>query len=108
MKNYRVSLLLLALAEAALAQTPVPKAEVIVTNTGTAQTFQTVTDEKGHWFIASFPTGACRASGRKRIRRCYGRAKATKESPAGLFQRPPPTATATNCFPLTLYVHGVA
>src|SRR5437899_1481658 len=72
MKNFPVSLLLLALA-AALAQTLsstldglvsdsqgalVPKAEVAVTNTRTAQTFRTVTDEKGHWFIASLPTGA--------------------------------------------------
>src|SRR6476660_1853540 len=38
----------------------------------------------------------------------HGRANATKESPAGLFQRPPPTATTTYCFPLTLYVEGVA
>ncbi len=76
MKNCRVSLLLLATA-AALAQTLsstldglvkdsqgalVPRAEVTVTNTGTAQTFQTVTDEKGHWFIASLPTGAYRVA----------------------------------------------
>src|SRR5712692_5506101 len=73
MKNCRMSFLLLALAAAALAQTLsstldglvkdsqgalVPTAEVTVTNTRTAQTFRTVTDEKGHWFIASLPTGA--------------------------------------------------
>ena len=72
MKNCSVSLLLLAFAAAALAQTLsstldglvkdsqgalIPRAEVTVTNTRTAQTFQTVTDEKGHWFIASLPTG---------------------------------------------------
>src|SRR5262249_25648683 len=77
MKNCRVSLQLLALSAAALAQPLsrpldglvkasqgafVPKAEVIVMNTGTAQTFQTVTDEKGHWFIASLPTGAYRVA----------------------------------------------
>ena len=77
MKNFRVSLLLLALAAAALAQTLsstldglvkdtqgalVPKAEVTVTNMRTAQTFQTVTDERGHWFIAALSTGIYRVA----------------------------------------------
>jgi Carboxypeptidase regulatory-like domain len=72
MHRTRVFLLLFAFAVAAAAQTLssnldglvkdsqgslVPKAEVTVTNSQTAQTFRTPTDEKGHWVIASLPTG---------------------------------------------------
>ena len=35
----------------------VPKAEVTVTNTQTTQVFRAETDDKGHWVVASLPTG---------------------------------------------------
>ncbi|HEY1338952.1 MAG TPA: TonB-dependent receptor [Bryobacteraceae bacterium] len=72
MRTLRASFLLLALAAAALCQTLsstldglvkdsqgalVPKAEVTVTNILTTQTFHTITDDRGHWVIASLPTG---------------------------------------------------
>ena len=34
----------------------VPKVEIVVTNTLTAQTFKAVTDSKGHWAVPSLPT----------------------------------------------------
>src|SRR5215469_10839556 len=34
----------------------VPKVEIVVTNTLTTQTFNTVTDNKGHWAVPSLPT----------------------------------------------------
>jgi hypothetical protein len=72
MMKLRLYLMLLALAAAAFAQTLsstmdglvkdtqgalVPKADVTVVNNRTAQQFQTITDDKGHWAIASLPTG---------------------------------------------------
>ena len=34
----------------------VPRVDIVVTNTLTAQTFRTVTDSKGHWAVPSLPT----------------------------------------------------
>ncbi len=34
----------------------VPKVEIVVTNMLTTQTFQTITDNKGHWAVPSLPT----------------------------------------------------
>ncbi len=72
MKRSLALILLLSLAAVAIGQTLssnldglvkdsqgslIPKAEVTVTNSQTTQVFRTVTDDKGHWVIASLPTG---------------------------------------------------
>src|SRR6185369_7534937 len=77
MYRMRVFLLLLAFTGAAMAQTLssnldglvkdsqgalVPKADVTVTNSLTSQTFHTLTDEQGHWVVASLPTGTSSVS----------------------------------------------
>jgi hypothetical protein len=52
------------------------------------------------WFLLSFH--ADNDNGHKKHESNHGRANATKASPAGLFRRPPPTATTTYCLPFTL------
>src|SRR6185369_3747780 len=41
----------------------IPRAELVVTNVDTGQTYKTVSDEKGHWVLASMPAATYRVTG---------------------------------------------